>query len=99
VDQSYPMPGTGAVTIKGHGFGHGHGMSQYGAEGAARAGRTWRQILGFYYPGTSWGTKGGRVRVLISGDTTRDVVVSPRSGLRVPETSRRQREAPFPGST
>ena len=39
VDQSYAMPGTGSVTIKGHGFGHGHGMSQYGAEGAARAGQ------------------------------------------------------------
>ena len=29
-------------------------MSQYGAYGAARQGLTYRQILGFYYPGTSW---------------------------------------------
>ena len=86
VDQSYAMPSTGSVTIKGHGFGHGHGMSQYGAEGAARQGKTWREILQFYYPGTSWGTKTGRVRVLISADTTRDVVVGPRSGLRVRDT-------------
>ena len=86
VDQSYAMPGTGNVTINGHGFGHGHGMSQYGAEGAARQGKTWREILQFYYPGTSWGTKSGRVRVLISADTTRDVVVGPRSGLRVRDT-------------
>ncbi|RYP86306.1 SpoIID/LytB domain-containing protein [Nocardioides guangzhouensis] len=83
VSQSYPMPAKGSITIKGHGFGHGHGMSQYGAEGAARAGKTWRQILQFYYPGTAWGTGPGRVKVLVSADTTRDVVVAPRTGLRV----------------
>jgi SpoIID/LytB domain protein len=71
------------VTIKGHGFGHGIGMSQYGAYGAARAGKTHRQILDFYYPGTSWGLVTGLVRVLVTADTTTDVVVSPRSGLRV----------------
>ena len=77
VDQTYVMPGKGTVTLKGHGFGHGHGMSQYGAEGAAREGKTWREILKFYYPGTAWGTKGGRVKVLISADTSRDVIVAP----------------------
>ena len=86
VNQTYAMPGTGSITITGHGYGHGHGMSQYGAEGAARQGKTWREILQFYYPGASWGTKSGRVRVLISADTTRDVVVGPRSGLRVRDT-------------
>jgi stage II sporulation protein D len=83
VDQTYPMPSTGKVTIAGHGFGHGHGMSQYGAEGAARQGLSWKQIVGFYYPGTTMRSMQGRVRVLISADTSRDVVVSPRSGLRV----------------
>ena len=43
------------ITISGHGYGHGHGMSQYGAEGAARQGLTYRQIVDFYYPGTTWG--------------------------------------------
>lgn len=83
VNQSYTMPATGSVTIKGHGFGHGHGMSQYGADGAARLGRTWRQILQFYYPGTAWGTGPGRVKVLISADTSRDVVVAARTALKV----------------
>src|SRR3546814_613275 len=36
VNKSYRMPSTGSVKLVGHGFGHGHGMSQYGAEGAAR---------------------------------------------------------------
>ena len=34
------------------GFGHGVGMSQYGAEVMARQGKDFRQILAHYYPGT-----------------------------------------------
>lgn len=32
------------------GFGHGVGMSQYGADSMAAEGKTWREILGHYYP-------------------------------------------------
>lgn len=39
------------VTITTRGFGHGVGMSQYGAEGMARAGYTYDQILKYYYTG------------------------------------------------
>lgn len=38
------------VKITTHGFGHGVGMSQYGANGAAKAGYTYKQILNHYYP-------------------------------------------------
>jgi len=38
------------VKITTHGFGHGVGMSQYGANGAAKAGYTYKQILSHYYP-------------------------------------------------
>lgn len=38
------------VTITTHGFGHGVGMSQYGANGAAKEGYTYRKILNHYYP-------------------------------------------------
>ncbi len=34
------------------GFGHGVGMSQYGAKVMAREGADYRQILAHYYPGT-----------------------------------------------
>lgn len=44
---------TGSLTVYWRGNGHGHGMSQYGAEGAALQGRTAKQILAFYYPGTT----------------------------------------------
>ncbi|WP_182524350.1 SpoIID/LytB domain-containing protein [Nocardioides dongkuii] len=69
------------LVLQGHGYGHGHGMSQWGAEGAAREGRSYRQILRFYYPGTRWGRAQGAVKVLISGDTTDDLKVRHRSGL------------------
>ena len=37
------------VIIKNRGYGHGVGMSQYGAEGMARSGYTYDQILKYYY--------------------------------------------------
>jgi stage II sporulation protein D len=53
--------------VVGHGFGHGVGMSQYGAYGYARHGKGYRFILGHYYSGTTIGTLGGPriVRVLL----------------------------------
>lgn len=80
---SWGVPSEARVTITGHGYGHGHGMSQYGAEGAARQGLTHEQILAFYYAGTTVGQAKGRVSVLISADTTDDLLVRPRSRLTV----------------
>lgn len=34
------------------GYGHGVGMCQYGADGMARTGKTYLDILSYYYPGT-----------------------------------------------
>ncbi|MDA8235966.1 MAG: SpoIID/LytB domain-containing protein [Clostridia bacterium] len=39
------------ITFTGNGWGHGLGMSQYGASGMARAGNNYRQILEHYYTG------------------------------------------------
>ena len=80
-DQSYWVPVDKQVVVRGHGYGHGHGMSQYGAQGAAQQGRTYQQIVGFYYPGTTLAKMRGRVRVLITSDTSSDVAVSPARGL------------------
>jgi len=79
----WPIPPNARITVSGHGYGHGHGMSQYGAQGAAQQGLGYREILDFYYPGTQQGTVGGKVRILISADTTRDVVVGARDRLRL----------------
>lgn len=41
----------GKILLRGGGFGHGIGMSQYGAEGMAKAGKSWQEILAYYYRG------------------------------------------------
>lgn len=38
------------AVITTRGYGHGVGMSQYGANAMASAGSTWREILAHYYP-------------------------------------------------
>ncbi|HEX2771976.1 MAG TPA: SpoIID/LytB domain-containing protein [Micromonosporaceae bacterium] len=82
-ENSWTVPRQATITIDGHGYGHGHGMSQYGAEGAGRQGVGYRRIVEFYYPNTRWGTARGPVRVLISADTSDDLLVVARSGLQV----------------
>ena len=78
---TWQAPGSASITVVGHGNGHGHGLSQYGAQRAATKGLGYRQILRHYYPGTSSGKAGGAIKVLLTADTTRDVVVAARSGL------------------
>ena len=53
--------------LSGGGYGHGVGLNQYGALGQAKANRTYKDILAFYYPGTAL-TKAPitTVRVLIA---------------------------------
>src|ERR1700750_88382 len=53
------------LVINGRGWGHGVGMSQYGAYGyALREGRDVQFILGHYYTGSSYGTAANaRMRV------------------------------------
>ena len=60
--------GSGALLVfTGHGWGHGVGMSQYGAYGYAQHGADYRQILAHYYPGTTLGTSStARIRVLLA---------------------------------
>ncbi|MDD2431162.1 MAG: SpoIID/LytB domain-containing protein [Firmicutes bacterium] len=41
------------ITFTTYGYGHGVGMSQYGADGMAKEGFGYKEILNFYYPGTS----------------------------------------------
>src|SRR5205807_3084627 len=42
----------GSVVFSGRGSGHGVGLCQAGAEEMAREGKTYKEILSFYYPGT-----------------------------------------------
>ncbi|WP_138416728.1 SpoIID/LytB domain-containing protein [Aquibacillus sediminis] len=42
----------GIYTMKGRGYGHGVGMSQWGAQVMGENGHSYRDIIDFYYPGT-----------------------------------------------
>jgi stage II sporulation protein D len=70
-----PAPASASVSwiVHGRGFGHGVGMSAYGAYGYALHGKSYSFILGHYYSGTTLGTlpEPRIVRVLLdisSGD-------------------------------
>jgi SpoIID/LytB domain protein len=53
--------------VKGKGWGHGVGMSQWGAQGRALRGDTFDAILGFYYQNTTLGPASkSKVRVLLA---------------------------------
>lgn len=71
------------VEIRGRGYGHGAGMSQYGAKARAEAGHRHPRILRFYYPNTEGGRRAGAMKVLITADTTKDVHVLARPGLKL----------------
>ncbi|MEJ7798132.1 MAG: SpoIID/LytB domain-containing protein [Solirubrobacteraceae bacterium] len=62
-----PAQGASRVIVRGAGFGHGVGMSQYGAYGFANQGKDHAFILGHYYSGTRLAKLGGAtdVRVLL----------------------------------
>ena len=78
-----PPQAEATTTISGRGFGHGRGMSQYGAQGAAIAGKSVKQILDFYYPGTAVGKATGNVRIRLTADTTDGVRVVATNNLKV----------------
>jgi stage II sporulation protein D len=62
--------------VLGHGFGHGVGMSQYGAYGYAKHGKGYRFILAHYYRGTTIGTLPGPRAVRVLLDTESSVAFS-----------------------
>jgi SpoIID/LytB domain protein len=65
-DVTYAVPASGAWTVVGRGYGHGRGMSQWGAQAQALQGRSADQILDFYYPGTVKVQQPAGTRVTVS---------------------------------
>lgn len=70
--------GSGALfLVSGHGWGHGVGMGQWGAQGYAEQGYSSSEILSAYYPGTTPGqTSVASIRVLLANGQKRLVVSS-----------------------
>lgn len=62
-----PRQGTPTFVVSGRGWGHGVGMSQWGAYGFAKEGATFDEILAHYYQGTTLGPAPvSKVRVLLA---------------------------------
>src|SRR5207245_9105950 len=60
-------PARVVLAVSGHGWGHGLGLSQWGAYGYAKHGWTFEQILAHYYTGTTLGPAPvSTVRVLLA---------------------------------
>lgn len=80
-----PAAAAAQLVLDGRGYGHGIGMSQYGAQGRAVAGHSYAQILAAYYPGTTLtsGADSRAVRVLVESDSDRVTTVRSEAGLSI----------------
>jgi stage II sporulation protein D len=80
-----PRSGDPVFVITGHGWGHGVGMSQWGANGFARRGTGYDRILAHYYRGTTiQKAPVTKVRVLL-GAGKRKLTIASAAPFRVRE--------------
>ncbi len=83
-NEVYNRPASGVFTLTGHGWGHGRGMSQWGAEGAASLGISSGTIVSTYYPGTQATVlRNSGLRVKLSATSGSELQVLPATGLTV----------------
>src|SRR6266571_524262 len=67
VQKTAATTGTATFVVTGHGWGHGVGLSQYGAYGYAQKGVGYAKIVLHYFPGTELGAAPvSKVRVLLT---------------------------------
>jgi stage II sporulation protein D len=71
------------IIFSGRGSGHGVGMCQAGAEEMAREGKSYREILSFYYPGTQMGIAEAAAFATKSGTQLGGTTGTPRNGTQV----------------
>jgi peptidoglycan hydrolase-like amidase len=77
------------LVVTGRGWGHGVGMSQWGAYGYATHGWSWQRILAHYYPGTRIAdAPTAKVRVLLAPHAQRPTI-SCAGGIRVGDATGR----------
>jgi stage II sporulation protein D len=89
-----PKSGEPVFVITGRGWGHGVGMSQWGANGFARRGTTYDRILAHYYRGTTIGRAPvSKVRVLLASGK-RQLTISSEAPFRVRDPNGRVRTLP-----
>jgi stage II sporulation protein D len=89
-----PQAGEPVFVVSGRGWGHGVGMSQWGANGFARRGSTYDRILTYYYRGTTIEKAPlSKVRVLLAtGKPT--LTIASEAPFRVRDPQGRVRRLP-----
>jgi stage II sporulation protein D len=89
-----PKAGEPVFVISGRGWGHGVGMSQWGANGFARRGTSYDRILTHYYRGTTIGKAPvSKVRVLLASGK-RKLTIASEAPFRVRDPNGRIRRLP-----
>jgi stage II sporulation protein D len=87
-------PKPGAFFISGRGWGHGVGLSQWGAYGFAQRGTGYERILAHYYRGTTLGRAPvARVRVLLA-DGKKSVAIKSGAPFRVRDATAKTYQLP-----
>ena len=80
----YDPTSSRGFTLAGHGYGHGRGLSQWGAYGAATKGVGLVAILDFYYPGTTRSQLADApIRVSLSTGSSTQVAVDALGSMAV----------------
>jgi stage II sporulation protein D len=93
--QPAPAPGEALFVVSGRGWGHGVGMSQYGAYGMALEGRSHEEILAHFYAGTNTGRAGAKkLRVLLAEGRMAVSLTSPGAFTIVDGTGTKHRMQP-----
>jgi stage II sporulation protein D len=67
------------IAIRGRGQGHGVGLCQVGADSMGQQGRTYREILAYYYPGTALGINAQGIRWQTFPGSSVDVLTTNQS--------------------
>jgi len=90
--------------FEGRGWGHGVGLSQYGARAQAQRGRTYREILDFYFAGAAltpasdaW--QAGGTPALLDAAAPLDAAEREAMGIRSRPLTRRERAQRDAGAT
>jgi len=80
-----------SIMLEGQGYGHGRGMSQFGARGAAELGVPYQEILAYYYPSTTLSelpdATSAPMRVWLEADDDGSTEVSADGSIQVRDAS------------
>lgn len=86
------------LNLAGLGYGHGVGLSQWGAKYAADAGADAGSILATFYPGTRLGQAGGQIRVSVYANPASEAVLEFPQGGEIRSAPDGDQAAGFPVS-